>query len=57
VTARYKKLHIKELYDYYFISQRFIIFVCGATDQAGVGGVVLKILDHTIVYKHPVGLH
>jgi len=49
-------MHIEELYDYYFISQRSIIFVCGATDQAGEDGVVLKILDYTIGYKHPVGL-
>jgi hypothetical protein len=56
VTAKCKKPNIVELYDYYFISQRSIIFVCGATDQAGVGGVVLKTLDYTVGYKHPVGL-
>ena len=57
MKARCKKLHVKELYDYYFsISQRPIIFVCGATTQACVGGVVLLMLDHTIGYKHKVGL-
>jgi hypothetical protein len=56
VKGRCKKLHIEDLNDYYFKSQKSIIFVCGATEQAGVGVIVLKFLDHTIGYKHPVGL-
>lgn len=57
MKARCTKLHVVELYDYYFsISHRPLIFVCGATAQAGVGGVVLQMLDHTIGYKHKVGL-
>lgn len=56
MKARCKKLHVEERYDYYFsISQRPIIFVCGATAQVDIGGVVLRMLDHTVGYKHKLG--